>query len=64
MAELPPSKPAVNSLLNEKRNNHFLDTHDKTDLRKLNNQRPPTHTPNKNGAIFDKSQPNYAHPLT
>jgi hypothetical protein len=59
MADLPPSKPSVQSLLNEKRNNHFLETHDKTDIRKLNNHRPPTHIPHKNGAIFDKIPPQH-----
>jgi len=57
MADSPPYKAALNSLLLQKRTNHFLDTHDKTDLRKYNNLRPPSTQPNQNGAIFDKNLP-------
>jgi hypothetical protein len=55
MADLPPPNLVLNSLLVEKTSNHFLDTNDKSDLRKPNNPRPPCTQPNKNGAISDKN---------
>jgi len=63
MADLPPCKAVFSSLLLEKRSNHFLDTNDKTDLRKQNHPRPTGTQPNKNGANSDKNQPQNASHL-
>ena len=58
MDDNPGFKAAFCSLLLQKKTNHFLDTHDKTDLRKYNNLRPPIAQPNQNGAISDQ-QPHH-----
>ena len=55
MADLPPPNAVFNSLLFEKRSNQFIDTNDKTDLRKQNNPRPPCPQVIRNGAISDKN---------
>jgi hypothetical protein len=55
MDDNPGYKAVFGSLLLQKKSNHFLDTQDKTDLRKYNNQRPTIAQPNQNGAISDKN---------
>lgn len=57
MAESPPYKAVFNSLLLHKRTNHFLDTNDKSELRKYNNLKPPSTQQNQNGANSDKTPP-------